>query len=52
MDRKEYLRKYREEKPELCASCIEKKPCVFSHFDSKLVPVPIPEKIECRHLRR
>lgn len=51
MDKEKYLKKYKKEKPELCTSCVEKKPCMFSHFDSKLVPIFIPEKIECRHWR-
>ena len=48
----EYLEKYKEEQPKLCASCVEKKPCMFSHFDSKLIPVPVPEKIECHFWKR
>ena len=49
MTKQEYLKKYRDEKPLLCESCAEKKPCMFSHFGSKLVPIDIPEKIECSY---
>lgn len=47
MTKKEWSDKYKREKIELCSGCGNGPRCFMSHFDSRLIPIPIPDKVEC-----